>query len=181
MFWYALYTRPRHEKKVFQQLLEKRIEAFLPLQKELRKWKDRRKLVETPLFHGYVFIHIDLRDRLAALQTPGVVRLIAFGGEPARIPDWQIEQLKRVIESAEALRPEEYLKAGDYVEITGGPLAGVRGYLRETRGESRVAILLDGIYQSTSFVVKQEQVRKLKPAEYEMAQGEKLQVTSGKL
>ncbi|MCB0292804.1 MAG: antitermination protein NusG, partial [Calditrichaeota bacterium] len=81
MSWYALYTRPRHEKKVFDQLQEKRIEAFLPLTKELRQWKDRRRWVETPLFTGYVFINIDLRFRLEALQTYGVVRLVSFGGE----------------------------------------------------------------------------------------------------
>ena len=161
MSWYALYTRPRHEKKVYDQLIEKKIETFLPLKKERRRWKDRRKVVEMPLFNGYVFVNIDLKDRLEALQTNGVVRLVGFGGEPARIPEWQIEQLKRVIANSDSLRPEDYLKAGDYVEIIDGPLKGVRGYLREGRGESRVAILIDGIYQSTSFVVDREVVRKL--------------------
>lgn len=162
MSWYALYTRPRHEKKVYDQLIEKNIESFLPLKKESRRWKDRRKTIEMPLFNGYVFINIELKDRLEALQTNGVVRMIGFGGEPAKIPDWQIEQLQQVIANADSLRPEDYIKTGDYVEITGGPLQGIRGYLRENRGESRVAILIDGIYQSTSFVVDRELVRKLK-------------------
>ena len=165
MSWYALYTRPRHEKKVFDQLQEKRIEAFLPLTKELRQWKDRRRWVETPLFTGYVFINIDLRFRLEALQTYGVVRLVSFGGEPVAIPDWQILQLQQVLENTTELRPETYLRVGDFVEITGGPLQGVRGYLREHRGEARVAIMVDGICQSTSFVVSQELVRKLNDAE----------------
>jgi transcription elongation factor/antiterminator RfaH len=163
MAWYALYTRPRHEKKVHDSLIEKDIETFLPLKKEMRRWKDRRKLVEMPLFNGYVFINIELKNRLDALQTHGVVRMISFGGEPAQIPDWQIEQLKRVIANSESLQPEEYLKVGDFVEVTDGPLAGIRGYLRETRGESRIAILIDGIYQSTSFVVDKSIVRKVEP------------------
>ena len=165
MSWYALYTRPRHEKKVHDQLMEKGVESFLPLQKEKRNWKDRRKVVEMPLFNGYVFINIHLKDRYTALQTHGVVRLVGFGGEPACIPDWQIEQLQRVIVDSDSFQAEEYLKVGDYVEITGGPLKGIRGYLRESRGESRVAILIDGIYQSTSFIVDRELLQKLEKEE----------------
>lgn len=165
MSWYALYTRPRHEKKVHDQLLEKGVESFLPLQKEKRYWKDRRKVVEMPLFNGYVFVNIHLKDRFDALQTHGVVRLVGFGGEPVSIPDWQIEQLQRVLAGTESLQPEEYLKVGDYVEISGGPLRGIRGYLRESRGESRVAILIDGIYQSTSFIVDRDLLQKLEKEE----------------
>ncbi len=167
MAWYALYTRPRHEKKVYEQLEEKGVESFLPMTKELRQWKDRRRWVEIPVFSGYVFINIDLRNRVYALQTHGVVRLVGFGGEPASIPEWQINQLKQVIENSEFIRPETYLKTGDYVEITQGPLSGVRGYLRETRGESRIAIMIDGIYQSTSFVVEKHLVRKIDEKEME--------------
>ncbi len=165
MAWYALYTRARHEKKVFDKLVEKDIEAFLPLVRQLRQWKDRKKWIETPLFNSYVFINIELKNKIYALQTDGVVRMVSFGGEPACIPDWQIEQLQRVIENSDSLQPEQYLKIGDFVEVVNGPLAGIRGYLREARGEWRVAILVDGVYQSTSFVVDRLNVRKLKPAE----------------
>ncbi len=161
MPWYALYTRPRHEKKVYEGLTEKGITAFLPTIRQLRQWKDRRKWVEVPLFNSYVFIQIDLQDKLTALQTKGVVRMVSFGGVPAAIPDWQIEQLQRVIEHPETLQPEQYLKEGDLVEIVEGPLKGIRGYLRQLRGETRVAILIDGIYQSASFVVDRRFVKKL--------------------
>ena len=165
MPWYALYTRPRHEKKVYEALVEKGIEAFLPLIKTLRQWKDRRKWVEMPLFNSYVFINIDYRDRFPALQTKGVVRIVAFGGVPATIPDWQIQQLKRIIEYPETLQPETYLKEGDFVEVIDGPFRGIRGYLREIRGETRVAILIDGIYQSASFVVDRSMVKKIEAQE----------------
>ena len=161
MAWYALYTRPRHEKKVLDALTQKGITAFLPLVKRLRQWKDRRKWVEMPLFNSYVFVNIELRDRFAALQTRGVVRMVSFGGVPARIPDWQIEQLRLVIEYPETLQPEQYLKEGDWVEVVEGPFRGIRGYLREIRGETRVAILIDGIYQSASFVVDRRFVKKI--------------------
>lgn len=162
MAWYALYTKPRHEKKVEQQLIEKGMTAFLPMTKSLRQWKDRRKWVELPLFTGYVFINILLKNKIEALQTHGVVKMISFGGVPAEIPDWQIEQLKRVISHPETLKLEQYLKEGDTVEVIAGPLKGVKGYLREIRGETRVAILIDGIYQSASFEVRKQFVKKIK-------------------
>lgn len=165
MPWYALYTKPRHEKKVYQQLTEKDIVAFLPMTKSLRQWKDRRKWVEMPLFTSYVFIDILLKNKLVALETHGVVKMVGFGGVPASIPDWQIEQLKKVISQPETLRLEKYLKEGDTVEVIAGPLKGVKGYLREIRGETRVAILLDGIYQSASFEMQRNFVKKIEKIE----------------
>jgi transcription elongation factor/antiterminator RfaH len=165
MPWYAIYTKPRHEKKVYQQLVEKDIVVFLPMTKSLRQWKDRRKWVEMPLFTGYVFIDILLKNKIEALQTRGVVKMVSFGGVPASIPDWQIEQLKKVISQPESLRLEQYLKKGDTVEVIAGPLKGVKGYLREIRGETRVAILIDGIYQSASFEVQKNFVKKIEKIE----------------
>ncbi|GAB4335077.1 MAG: UpxY family transcription antiterminator [Calditrichia bacterium] len=159
--WYALYTRPRHEKKVLEALTEKGIEAFVPMVEQVRQWKDRKKRVEMPLFNSYVFVHIDLRDRYSALQTHGVVRMVSFGGEPARIPDWQIEQLRRVIEHPETLQLENYLREGDWVEVVDGPFRGIKGRLRELRGETRVVINIDGIFQSASFVVDKGLVKKI--------------------
>lgn len=165
MSWYALYTRPRHEKKVYDQLEEKGITSFLPMVKSLRQWKDRRKWVEMPLFNGYVFINIELKNKIEALQTHGVVRMVGFGGVPASIPDWQIEQLRQVISQPETLKLEQYLKEGDAVEVIQGPLKGVKGYLREIRGQTRVAILIDGIYQSASFEMQKHFVKKIKQIE----------------
>lgn len=161
MSWYALYTKPRHEKKVYDQLDEKGITSFLPMAKSLRQWKDRRKWVEMPLFNGYVFIKIELKNKIEALQTHGVVKMVGFGGVPASIPDWQIEQLKQVISQPETLKLEQYLREGDAVEVIEGPLKGVKGYLREIRGQTRVAILIDGIYQSASFEVQKHFVKKI--------------------
>ncbi len=167
MKWYALYTRPRHEKKVYEELQEKKIEAFLPLVERVRQWKDRKKRVMMPLFNSYVFVHIELKDRFAALQTKGVVRMVSFGGVPAAIPDWQIEQLRRLIEHPDTLQLEEYLREGDWVEVTDGPFMGIKGRLRELRNETRVVINIDGIYQSASFVVDKKLVRKIPPPDKE--------------
>lgn len=161
MAWYAIYTRPRHEKSVFTSLEEKGIDAFLPLTIEMRQWKDRKKEVEIPLFSGYVFINIELKNKLYALETNGVVRLIGFGGKPAQIPDWQIEQLKRLVVSQTTVIAEDWLRTGDSVEVVEGPLAGIRGYLQEKRGQHSVVILLEGIRQAASFVVEASQVKKV--------------------
>lgn len=161
MEWYALYTRPRHEKKVHDQLVEKGMTSFLPMVEHVRQWADRRKRVKVPLFTSYVFVNIDLKNRYTALQTHGVVRLVSFGGVPAAIPDWQIEQLQQAIEYPETLRLENYLREGDWVEVAEGPFRGIKGRLRELRGETRVVINIDGIFQSVSFVVDKALVKKI--------------------
>jgi transcription elongation factor/antiterminator RfaH len=161
MNWYALYTRPRHEKKVYDMLLLKDVEAFLPLIEKVRQWKDRKKKIEVPLFTSYVFIHIDLKDRFEALQTRGVVRLVSFSGHPAAIPDWQIKQLQQVIKYPETLQLENYLREGDWVEVTTGPFQGIKGILKELRGETRVVINVEGIYQSASFVIDKSLVERI--------------------
>ncbi len=164
MNWYALYTRARHEKKVFESLMEKGVEAYVPMIMKVSQWKDRKKKIETPLFSSYVFVRIDLKDRFDALQTNGVIRIISFGGVPAAIPDWQIDQLKKVIAHPDTLELETYLREGDWVIITDGPFSGVRGILRELRNETRVVINIDGIFQSASFVVEKEFVEKIENA-----------------
>ncbi len=166
MKWYALYTRPRHEKKVYNQLIEKGVVAFLPVVERVRQWKDRKKRVEMPLFNSYVFVRIDLKDRYYSLQTHGVVRLVSFGGNPASIPDWQIEQLQQVIKHPDTLELEHYLREGDWVEVTAGPFKGVKGRLKELRGQTRLVINIDGIYQSVSFVIDKDQVEKMEEVKH---------------
>src|SRR6201993_5125794 len=87
LYWYAAYTIPRHEKCVAQQMRERELECFLPLYKSIHRWKDRRKLVELPLFPGYVFVHLALKDRLQVLQLPSVVQFVSFNGKPAPLLD----------------------------------------------------------------------------------------------
>src|SRR6266481_6765354 len=79
--WHAIYTCSRHEKSVSRQLREKQIDCFLPLYRSVRRWKDRRKELELPLFPGYVFVQIALKDRLRVLQTTGVVQLVSVNGK----------------------------------------------------------------------------------------------------
>jgi len=133
--WYAVYTCTRHEKCVKQQLEERQIDCFLPLYRSVRRWKDRRKKLELALFPGYVFVHIDFRDRLRVLQLPSVVSFVAFGNRPAAIASGEIESLRSGIANGMCLEPHPYLKIGRKVRIKQGPLAGSTGILLRQPGQ----------------------------------------------
>src|SRR4030095_15688867 len=89
--WYATYTNARHEKYVSRQLSERGIESYLPTNHSVRRWKDRRKELDLPLFPGYVFVYLSIKDRLRVLQIPGVVRFVSFSGSPAPLESQEIE------------------------------------------------------------------------------------------
>src|SRR5437588_4315475 len=85
--WYTAYTCANHEKRIAEYFSKRLIEHFLPLYQTARRWKDRTKLIQAPLFPSYIFVRIDMRDRLQVLNTPGVVRLVGFSNLPAALPD----------------------------------------------------------------------------------------------
>jgi transcriptional antiterminator RfaH len=147
--WYAVYTKPRWEKKVVQLLDEKRIENYLPLQKILKQWSDRRKWVREPLFRSYVFVFTDHEGYLPTLQTPGVVKFVTFEGKAVAIPPVQIEAIKTFIETGEELLTGSVeMKVGDKVKVARGPLKGLEGTLVSISEKKRVRVMIEGIQQS---------------------------------
>ena len=110
--WYALYTRPRHEKQVEQQLANQRIEVYLPTHKIRRRWSDRYKIVEEPLFKKYLFVRSDAEHYRKALSPYGAVSFVTVEGEPAIIPDEELEALKILVTSEIPHNPYPYLKPG---------------------------------------------------------------------
>src|SRR5258708_22624748 len=106
--WYAAYTCANHEKRVREQLQQRSIESFLPLYETIRRWKDRTVRLQLPLFPGYTFLRIALRDRLSVLEIPSVVRLVGFHGRPAALPEEQIEQLKKALAGALPPAPDSF-------------------------------------------------------------------------
>lgn len=157
--WYAAYTCANHEKRVAGQLVEREVEHFLPLYTFVRQWKDRRVTLQLPLFPGYVFVKLALRERLRVLQIPSVVRLVGFGGRPAPMPDNELETLRRGLAGPSGVVPHPYLKVGRHVRIIGGPFAGLEGMLKRKKSGLRVVVSLDLIQRSVSVEVDAANVR----------------------
>ena len=146
--WYAAYTFANHEKRVKEQLELRSVASFLPLYETVRRWKDRRVHLQLPIFPGYVFVQLALQDRLQALQVPGVVRLVGFNGQPAPLPDEEIEGLKKGLASDVLVEPHPFLTVGRRVRIKAGPLEGREGILLRKKGSFRVVLSIELIQRS---------------------------------
>jgi len=158
--WYAAYTCAQHEKRVAEQLKERAVEQFLPLYASVRRWKDRRMRLELPLFPGYVFVFLALRDRLSVLQVPGVVHLVSFGGHPARLDADQMETLRKGLKELRA-EPHPYLTVGRRVRIRSGPLQGTEGILLRKKNILRMVLSLELIMCSVAAEVDAADVEPL--------------------
>jgi transcriptional antiterminator RfaH len=147
--WYAIYTNPRAEKLVYARLLEIGVETFLPLQKTIRQWSDRKKLVEKPLLSSYVFVKVIPKEFPAVYKTIGVVKFISFEGHPVAIPQNQIDNLKLLINSdAEIEVTSDKLAKGDNVKVVTGSLIGLTGELVSFGGKKRVVVRIDKLDQN---------------------------------
>jgi transcription antitermination factor NusG len=147
MKWYAVYVDSRAEKKVEQELTFKSIENYLPLKTTLRRWSDRKKLVDMPLIPGYIFVRILYKNYLSVLQTRHVVGFVRFEGRPASIPDRQIDFLKRMLKQSDYTWEVsvEQFAPGQLVEIVAGPFIGLQAELMAIRGKKRVAVRIEQI------------------------------------
>jgi len=152
--WYAAYTCPRHEKRVAEQLERKAVESFLPLYETVRQWKNGRARVQLPLFPGYVFTRIALRDRLQVLEVPSVVRLVGFNGLPSALPDEQIRSLRNGLSGNLRAEPHPYLVIGRRVRIARGPLAGMEGILIRRKGVLRVVVSIELIRRAVAVEIE---------------------------
>jgi transcription antitermination factor NusG len=154
IFWYAVYTKSRQEKALEQRLTETGIEAYVPIQKVVRQWSDRKKLVEVPLIRSYCFVKIHMTRYYDVLNTPGAVRYIWFSGKPAAIPDRQIDILK-VITGANIpvdVIPSGF-KPGARVRITAGPMTGIEGELIRLAGKNKVVIRIEHLNQAIALTI----------------------------
>ena len=164
-FWYALYTRPRFEKKVDFILKQKGLHSFLPVRNVIRYWSNGKKRIVEPLFPSYVFVHANLKERYFALQSYGVARFVSFNGQPARIPEEQIQDISRILQCGYDPEPFSDLISGDEVEIVSGSLRGLRGVYVEDRGKRRLVLSVDFIQQAIAITVERGQIRRIKAPE----------------
>ena len=158
--WYAIWTRSRHEQVVREQLLQKQIETFLPTVTRWSRWKDRKKKIDWPLFPGYCFARFNPRERLPVLKCSGVVTIISSqGGEPAAIPEHEIEGIRQLVLSDLAFDPCPMIREGMMVEVIHGPLKGVIGRLLRKSDKARLVLSVDLIGQAVSVEVDAADVR----------------------
>jgi transcription antitermination factor NusG len=148
--WYAFYTCANREKRVARLLEGRALECFLPVHASVRRWKDRRVLIDLPLFPGYVFVRLPLRERLRVLEVPSVVQLVGFGGIPAALPEEEIQVLRRGLKTGICARPHPYLKVGRAVRVKSGPLQGMQGIVVRNKNRVRVVISFDLIMRSVA-------------------------------
>lgn len=153
-YWYVIYTRSRAEKKVEAELRAMEIECFLPLQKQLRQWKDRKKWVETPLISGYCFVHISRKEYDKVLQLSNVVCFVTFERKAAIIPDEQIDSLRQILKQFDfdIEVSQGNFKPGKQVEIIKGPLVGMRGELIKLRGKHKFILRI--LQVDTTFTIE---------------------------
>jgi len=161
--WYAVQTRSRHEKRVATQLSEKGICAFLPLLAQSHRWSDRRKVVELPLFPGYVFVQFvqSAETRLVLLRTAGVAGLVGIHGEGLPIPEKQIHDVRTLLENDVPLSPHPFLSVGQRVRIRGGSLDGVEGILVAKNADRSLVLSVELIRRSLAVRVAGYEVETL--------------------
>ena len=151
--WYVLYTCPRHEKQVAEQIERRSFSCFLPLYRSVRRWKDRRKELQLALFPGYVFVRMPLENKLQVLELPGVVRLVSFNGQPATLSASEIEMLQNRLSGALNFEPHPYLRRGRRVRVRSGAMQGLEGIIVRRKDHCRVVFSIELIQRSVAVEV----------------------------
>jgi transcriptional antiterminator RfaH len=160
--WYVLYVKSRFEFKVSERFAVKGIKHYLPTQKVLKQWSDRKKWVDEPLFRSYIFVHIGLRKYFETLAVEGIVAFVCFSGFPEPVPDGQLSMIKKMLASEmEYEVTNQNLQAGDKVKVIKGPLMGLIGDYTEKRGKYKVIIRMDIIGQNILVTVPLSNLEKV--------------------
>ncbi len=151
--WYAVQTRSRHEKLVSAELDSRGLTSWLPIVSRRKKWSDRFVVVDEPLFPGYMFVNIDLVDRVDVLQARGVVRMVGFNTKPEPIPDEEIDCIRIALDSTLKCDPYPRLVVGAEVTIIRGPLKGLSGVLEQRNGKHKIILSVPLIGKSMAVEV----------------------------
>jgi transcription antitermination factor NusG len=154
--WYAVHTRPKHEKRAASELERKGIVTYLPLVTEIHHWSDRRKKIELPLFTGYLFVNIvaSAEMRVSVLSTGGTLHFVGAHNQGDPIPEGQIEQIRTLLASKVPCSSHPFLKVGQRVRIRGGCLEGLEGILSAQNGVNRLVVTVDGIQRALSICLE---------------------------
>ena len=156
--WFALQVRVRHEGEVTVHLQGKGYEWFLPTYKERRRWSDRVKQVDAPLFPGYVFCRFNPNDRFPILKTPGVTQIVGYSRVPVPVDEKEIEAIRTLVDSGLPNFPCAYLEVGSRVRIEAGALRGLEGILTDLKGKRRLVLSITLLQRSVAVEIDSEAV-----------------------
>jgi transcription antitermination factor NusG len=151
-YWFAVYTRPRWEKKVAKLLDEKGIENYCPLNKVVKQWSDRKKVVLEPIFKSYVFIRVSEEDKWELKKINGILNFVYWLGKPAHIRDEEIDIIKKFLNEFSGIEVEQELQVNSKVRIKQGALMNYQGILLEVSGNrAKIKIESMGLQLSAHF------------------------------
>lgn len=167
--WFALRVKSRTEKVVSTIARNKGFEEFLPLYQSRRRWSDRFKSVEMPLFPGYVFCRFNPEFRLPLLTIPGVMGLVGVGKVPVAIEDAEIAAIQAAVGAGLMAEPYPFLELGQTVRLAEGPLAGLEGLLVEVRKQQRLVVSVSMLKRSVAIEIDRQWVRPLDAAGRELS------------
>ncbi|MBN1650125.1 MAG: UpxY family transcription antiterminator [Bacteroidales bacterium] len=162
--WYAVYVRSRAEKAVYDSFIDQGFEAFLPLERKLRKWSDRKKWVDVPYINSYVFVKSSEKEYFDVLNTFHVVRYVTFEGKAAIIPEWQIDAMRKIVNSKETFHfSSHHFQKGEKIVIDSGALVGYKGeVIHDSDGKKKVLIRIEQIGYSLVVEMDILEVKKVK-------------------
>lgn len=148
--WFALQVRSQRESHVAEQLGAKGYEIFLPMQACRKRWSDRIKKVDLPLFSGYLFCRFDPYDRLPILKTPWLLQIVGFNHIPSPVDDEEITAIRTLVASGTATQPWPFVGLGEKVRIESGPLRGVVGVLTQVKGNHKLVVSITLLQRSVA-------------------------------
>lgn len=163
--WFAVEVKPRHERSVAAVLETKGVEVFLPIYRSSRRWSDRIKTLDLPLFPRYLFVRIEEASQRIVVDSPGVCRIVGFGSGPEPIDDQEVRAIQMLVGSGLTLRPiKELLAIGDHVRILEGPLTGMEGVLDSRRRASRLIVSVALLMRSVAVEIEESWAERIEPA-----------------
>jgi len=157
--WFAIRVKPNYEKPVLATLRGKGFEPYLPLLRTRRQWSDRVKMMDLPLFPGYIFCRLDLQDRMPLVTTPGFLYIVGVGKNPEPVDEKEIEAISAVLRSGLPVKAHTSLKVGQNVELQRGPLRGLHGILTKIADQHRLYVAVTLLQRSISVEVEPDWVK----------------------
>lgn len=156
--WFAVRVRSNFERTVSRFLRQKGYEEFAPFYRAKRRWSDRIREVDIPLFPGYVFCRFDTHLRLPILTTPGVVSIVGYGKEPAPVEENELADIQKAVGSGHRIQPWRFLRVGQKVRLLSGALYGLEGLLLSQKNRKRMIISVNLLQRSVAVEIDREDV-----------------------